>query len=304
MSLNKSSAISYNQGRSYSQQAILIIQEFVRTNLSGKWDNQSVQAVYDMQKSPYYSFKLGADGKVGPGTLGLIILELENAGRAGEAGVLRCYPYSIQGAPGEINIIETFTHWTSTSLKLETDGATWYSMEGVFNVKLKLSPSVPDPTRYEYRQKIKGEAWSHRGEWDIDPNDPTKEVWIPRGSWVDESAGFKVPAEGAIPKGLNKNNWKEDGEIVSGGKIERFGYRNQPKKISNGLLDFYSPDQNGYEYVLKDTFGIRRTTPYITAGKIWLELFYMGYVIDNQKPAGNQVIASKQWHYMREEILY
>jgi hypothetical protein len=297
MSLNKSSAISYNKGRDYSQQAITIIQAFAGATTTGSFDNQTVEAIYNMQKSPNFPFT-SADGKVGPKTLGLIILELENAGRMSDAAILRAYPYTIQGVAGEINPVESFTQWTSDPLKLRTDGLTWYSMVGVFSLKLKLSPSIPDPKRYEYRQKIKGEAWSQMGSWNA-----TKTSWEASGSWVNEGDKFLVPAEGSIPKGLNKDRWKEDGEIISGGKIERFGHRAQNATTSQGLVDCYVPNQNGYEYILKDTFGFKRNTNYVSGAKLWIELFYMGYVIDNQKPVDNQVILSKQWHYKCEDIL-
>jgi hypothetical protein len=297
MALNKSSAISYNKNRGYSQQAITIIQTFANAKTTGVFDNQTVEAIYKMQQSPLYPFKLVADGKIGPGTLGLIIMELEHAGRMSEAAVLRSYPYNIQGVAGEINPIESFVHWTSDPLKLRTDGSSWFSMDGSFNVKLKLSPSV-DPKRYEYRQKIKGEAWSQRGDWNA-----TKTVWTATGNWIDEGEKFKIPAQGVLGKGLLKNHWKEDGEDLGGGKAEKFGYRSTPATIIPGLRDFYVPNQNGPEYVLQDTFGIRKTTPYVSGVKLWLELFYMGCVIDNLKPGDDKTIFSKQWHYKCEDVL-
>ena len=300
MSLNKSSAISYNKGRGYSQQAITIIQFFANAKTTGQFDNQTVEAVYKVQKSPLYPFKLVADGKVGPNTLGLIIMELEHAGRMSEAAILRSYPYTIQGVAGDINPIESFSQWTSEPLILRTDKVTWYSMQGVFSVKLKLSSSLPDPTRYEYRQKIKGEAHSRLGEW-------KDKVWtpkpLPEGRWVNESDGFKVPADDLLGAGLYKNQWKEDGEILDGGKIERFGYRDKPPKISQGLLDFYSPTQDGHEYVLKDTFGIKPKSPYVSGAQIAVHLDYMGYVIYKEKPGTEKVVFSKQWSYNCEDIL-
>ncbi len=93
MSLNRISAINYNNGCGYSQKAIGIIQMFVGANSVGKFDNQTVEAVYKMQ-SPKYGFAAGAaDGKVGPSTLGVIIIELEHLYRAHEAAVLKTYCY-------------------------------------------------------------------------------------------------------------------------------------------------------------------------------------------------------------------
>ena len=92
MSLNKSSAISYNNAIGYSQKAIGIIQMFVGAKSVGYFDNQTVEAVYRMQ-SPQNGYTGGADGKVGPSTLGQIIIELEHLCRMQEAGVLMSYCY-------------------------------------------------------------------------------------------------------------------------------------------------------------------------------------------------------------------
>jgi hypothetical protein len=98
MSLNKISAINYNKACKYSQQAIGIIQMFVRARTLGEFDEQTVEAVYKMQQSPLYGFAPGsADGKVGPGTLGVMIMELEHVSRMSEAAVLRSYCYRIAG---------------------------------------------------------------------------------------------------------------------------------------------------------------------------------------------------------------
>jgi len=98
MPLNIQSAISYNNSRLYSQKAIGIIQFFARCSTSGKFDSETVKAVYKVQESPLYGFPIGsADGKVGPGTLGVMIMELDHAMRKQEADVLREYAYKING---------------------------------------------------------------------------------------------------------------------------------------------------------------------------------------------------------------
>ena len=92
MSLNKSSAISYNNAIGYSQKAIGIIQMFVGARSVGYFDDQTVEAIYKMQ-SPTNGYKIAADGKVGPSTLGQIIIELEHLCRMQEAAVLMFYCY-------------------------------------------------------------------------------------------------------------------------------------------------------------------------------------------------------------------
>ena len=98
MALNTKAAIAYNKSIKYSQKAIGIIQFFCRCRTSGEFDQQTVEAVYKTQQSPLYGFdpKL-ADGMVGPGTLGVMIMELDYAMRKQEADVLRVYAYKING---------------------------------------------------------------------------------------------------------------------------------------------------------------------------------------------------------------
>ncbi len=297
MSLNTNSAISYNKERGYSQQATAIIQNFANAKTSGVFDAATVQAVYKMQQSPLYPFKFAADGKVGANTLGVIIMELENVGRKQEASVLRSYPYTMQGVADESNPVASFTHATTEPLLLRTDKFSWYSMQGVFIVRLKLNPNLPNPSRYEYRQKIKGGAWSKLGDW-------TGSTWTakPDAEWIPESDGFQVPSEGILGKGLYMNNWKEDGQLVNG-NAERFGYRAKEKTVKPGLLDMYVPDQSGPQYELKDTFGISRKSPYVKGARLWITLSYLGCVIDTTRPVGDQVIFSKQWNYQCEDTL-
>ena len=298
MSLNTASAISYNQGRGYSQKATAIIQSFVNAKTTGVFDSQTVTAIYKLQQSPRYAFKFTADGKVGPNTLGLIIMEIEHVGKASEGATLRAYSYTIQGAAGDVNPVESFVQWTSEPLILRTDGFSWYSMQGVFGATLKLSANLPDPTRYEYRQKIRGGAWSRFGSWNSD------EQWVanPGSVWGWQSDVFRVPADGLLGPGLSMDHWKEDGEVING-KAYRFGHRDQPKVIDVGLKDFYSPNQSGREYSMQDTFGIKRKADYIEGLRLSLDIRYMGCVIDTLKAGDDKVIFSKQWSYKCEDAL-
>ena len=170
-------------------------------------------------------------------------------------------------------------------------------MQGVFIVRLKLNPTLPDPSRYEYRQKIKGGAWSKRGEWA-----GSKSTAKPYAEWIPESDGFQVRSEGVLGKGLYMNHWKEDGQLVKG-TAERFGYRAKEKTVKPGLLDVYVPNQSGHQYELKDTFGISRKTAYVKGARLWITLNYLGCVIDNTRPADDQIVFSRQWNYQCEDTL-
>lgn len=104
MSLHINSAIAYNKSIKYSQKAIGIIQFFCRCSTTGVFDEQTVKAVYKTQQSPLYGFNAKlADGMVGPGTLGVMIMELDYAMRKQEADVLRAYAYKINGVMQNAN---------------------------------------------------------------------------------------------------------------------------------------------------------------------------------------------------------
>ena len=98
MALNIKAAIAFNKSIKYSQKATGIIQFFCHCRTTGEFDRQTVEAVYKTQQSPLYGFnpKL-ADGMVGPGTLGVMIMELDHAMRKQEANELRAYAYKING---------------------------------------------------------------------------------------------------------------------------------------------------------------------------------------------------------------
>jgi hypothetical protein len=283
MSLNKASAISYNNGRGYSQEAIGIIQNFAGAITTGQFDNQTVEAVYKMQQSPKLPFKF-ADGKVGPNTLGLIIMELDHVGRVNESAVLRNYSYTIQGAGGDVNPIVSFMHWTPQPLMLRTNGAASFSMWGVFSVSVKFTNV--DPTRYEYRQRIRGHAWGRK----------------PGGSWEDLKRAFEVPSDKNVPlKGIHATHWKEDGQIRNGGAKDNFGHREKAAYFGQGISDYYPGEA---EYFLQDTFGFQESTDYVKGTELEIAVDYAGCIIDKQKPSNSEndifshkEVFSKLWSY-------
>lgn len=284
MSLNKASAINYNQGRSYSQQATAIIQNFVQAVTTGVFDNQTVEAIYNMQKSPKFNFKFAADGKVGPNTLGFMIMHLDHVGRINESAVLRNYSYTIQGAGGEVNPVVSFKRWTTQPLMLRTNGISSFSMWGVFSVSVNFTNV--DPKRYEYRQRIKGYAWSK----------------APGDIWRDATGVFEVPRDKNYDfKGIHPRQWKEDGQIRNGNVKENFGHRDKPAFFGQGISDYYPSET---EYFLQDTFGFQQSTDYVKGRQLEIAVDYAGCIIDKQKPtdSDNDVfthkeIFSKEWSY-------
>ena len=100
-----------------------------------------------------------------------------------------------------------------------------------------------------------------------------------------------------VPGGLDPNFFTEDGEIMSDGSIERFGYRKKPptypgKKI--GLMDYYTDGQQGPDYYLEDTFGIAGANAG-TFHKVAVNISYRGAVIKDGKELSPQQINSSNW---------
>lgn len=281
MPLYKKSAIDYNNGRGYSQQATAIIQNFVKAVTTGKFDDQTVEAIYKLQQSPQFTFS--ADGKVGPNTLGYMIMHLDYVGRVNESAVLRNYSYTIQGVGGEVNPIVSFKQWTVSPLMLRTDGYSKFSLWGVFSVSVKFTNV--NPKRYEYRQKIKGYAWSK----------------MPGDSWRDADEAFQVPIDhkNFAFIGIHKDHWKEDGQKINGANM-KFGYRNTPAYFGQGIADYYMSDD---EYFLQDTFGFQESKSYTKGRQLEIGVEYTGCIIDKEKPGGkddfftHKIIFSKQWSY-------
>lgn len=310
MTLNVAKAITYNKSLNYSQPVIGTIQSRVQAQTTGTWDTQSVKAIAKWQASairPMAHVKLDADGMMGPSTLGVLIAEAMQTGREQEASTLRQYPYKLPSGGGSLDPIIKFSHWTSIDLALRPDaGGTRWQMRGRFHITLKLDPNLPDFARYEYRQRIKGTATIQAGKLSGTPADKLSDrVWTKTNEPFDMSGQFAVPPGyetgpygGLIykPKGI-LTEWKEDGEVVNN-KAFKFGYRAGGAVIAEGIVDSYSPNQQGPDYVLQDTFGTMGA--YLAAAKISVELWYQGYVLDTQT---NVQLGLKGWHYKATGIV-
>ena len=82
-------------------------------------------------------------------------MELERVSRMQEATLLRSYLFTIQGVAGVSNPVESFLQITTEPLVLRTDKFSWYSMQGMFIVRLKLNSTLPDPSRYDTDRKLR-----------------------------------------------------------------------------------------------------------------------------------------------------
>lgn len=82
-------------------------------------------------------------------------MELERVSRMQHATLLRSYPFTFQGVAGVSNPVESSLQITTEPLTLRTDKFSWYSMQGMFIVRLKLNSTLPDPSRYDTDRKLK-----------------------------------------------------------------------------------------------------------------------------------------------------
>jgi hypothetical protein len=307
-------AIDYNKNRFYSKTGIKLIQKHINTPQTGVWDIQSCTAVYDWQRSVMRLRPLKGDGMFGPTSLGILIEELVIQGHKKDAEYLRQFWHKDKhGNIVKKDIVESekivyaFFHSKGKPLEMRKDpnNVGRWMMKGSFNVEVYMDRQLPDPTRYEYRQFIKGRIYVHDGYF----GDAAQTVWQARSGTTEvEQNDYS-----RVPGGLNRQYFTEDGEKLSDGSVEKFGYRSKPPKWEEGIIDTYTNDQKGYEYRLQDTFGIegpRKTDAQgnFKAGlKVGVDLWYRGIVIkDGRMPTFQEInasnwrsycVASHDWRY-------
>ncbi|WP_029247428.1 hypothetical protein [Schlesneria paludicola] len=312
--LNVVSAIAYNKSHKYNQQAIGVIQLTVGASLTGNWDSQAVQAVYNWQKSK--NGKIAKDGMVGPETLGYMIGDLEFAGRPQDASVLRQFPHkliSLGGGDAQVNPVVQFTQFTSPAFKIikyKNLGQDWWRLEGGLKVTIRLNPLLSEGERvkFEYRQYIRGQAWLQNGEWD-----PQTNRWTATSqNQILISQKFAIPPSATHPKGLT-TDFKEDGMIPDVGSTPiRFGYRDTEQIVQDKFKSAWIPDGNGDTFILHDTIGYaeqqftdpntgRKIDP-----KIHLELFFRGAIWETMRDSNDEVVLvrevqAKTWHYLIDD---
>lgn len=294
MTFSVQSAINYNSSKYHSAKTVGIIQARLGCATKGVFNSETVTAIYNWQKSPNRTATLDADGKLGKLSLGVMISEMEKAGLYTDAQTLRQYPFNLPTpgggeTSGAVNPIANFFRYDVFALKLEQnpDNPNGWRMQGRFRVGLNINMLETEPWRYEYRQYIKGYAFTQKGYWN-----PEKTIWTARDGEPKQPANKYF----LVPWGL-ETNWKEDGQVMQDGTITRFGYRNRPNTIKQGIVDAYSPNQWGWDYVLEDTFGLEGLSE--RGMRIGIEIYYRGVVVKD----GTTEIASKQWGYKAEDAI-
>ena len=294
MTLNLASANSYNRTRNYSADAIRVIQREVEATPTGSFNEDTVRRIFEWQQGNGRLRTLTPDGKMGPGSLGTMVAELNRRGRTADAVLLHQFPNVLP--PGErppagavVNPIVEFRAVTLVPINLGGQGA-GFKMGGRFRVTVRLNPEV-DCGRYEYRQFIKGTANVQQGTF-TGPV-PSLANWRPSGPLHDAKNDFGVPG------GLQPH-FTEDGEIV-GGRTLSFGYRSAAPVVQQGIEDRYLPSQaTGCEYRAVDTYGlsgIRRPRGL----RVRLKLTWQGRVIDTR--AGNRILDTRQWGVEKDDII-
>jgi hypothetical protein len=302
MTLNVSSAIQFNNNRGYDAHATKLIQSHVQSFTHGVFDQTTVTAIYNWQKSPNRNPSPEADGKLGPCSLGLMISEMDQLGQINGAAILRKYPYSLpptSGAAqtGDVDPVLSYNvnkYVSNLHLRADPDNPSRWLMKGRFEVKIKLNPKLADPLRYEYRQYIRGNSFTQRGYWN-----PESTIWTPRDGELQKSANefFEIPKGKSSTKGLTQF-WKEDGQIMSDGTNQHFGHRSAKPVTREGILDAYlvknEMNQKGYDYELQDTYGLGGD--YERGLRVMIELHYRGDIVKD----GTQVIASQGWAFRQD----
>lgn len=300
MSLNATSANNYNNSRGYDVPAIGIIQSRVGARTHGRFDDDTARAIYDWQGSSNRMASLVKDGKFGPSSLGVMIAEARRANRHSEAGYLTKFPHNIPAggmSDPDKSPVQSFVRKTIAGLKMRprkgTDGLFGWVMKGCFEINIKLNPSIPDASRFVYRQFIRGSAGVTEGVFMGAHNTN----WQALGPEVSANSAFKI--KGGLP-----TTFKEDMLQIEG-KIEKFGYRHTPavnRPNGNvGLIDRYLPVQsNGHHYQCRDTFGLEYDRPSVIGTKVRVHLDYAGFVFDQLL---DEIVAQRNWSYSLTEIV-
>ncbi len=297
MSLNLSSARSYNRDRDYSVHAIWVIQRHMgMPSHSGSFDNETIRAVYDWQGSPDRMTSLKQDGKFGPNSLGCMLGEMRRGPISTDIAHLNRYPHNLPSGsgPGASAVVSSFLITNLTHLDLRADtslGPNGWQLRGRFRVNIRFNGDLANPNRYQYRQYIKGYARSTPGHFNR--RTPSVANWVSNGSARDESAAF------AVPGGLSSTVWREDG-MVSAGGTRKYGYRSSPAFVATGEEDRYLPAQHsGKEYVCVDTYGLKGSNQ-IFGTKVELVLHYKGVIVDVLN--SDREVTNKTWNYSAERI--
>lgn len=173
---------------------------------------------------------------------------------------------------------------------LRGDGAGFFA-GGQFIVHVRFDEA--GASRYEYRQYIKGSAYTTRGSFSGAPS---------LASWTASETPHNASTDFLIPGGL-QTHFTEDGEVRSG-RTERFGYRDGRfggGRIAHGIEDRYLPSQStGAEYKARDTWGLRGTAR-PRGLRIKIDIIYKGAIIDTSDH--NRVVDTRHWGVHIDDII-
>lgn len=294
MSLNLSSARSYNRDRHYAVVAIQVVQRHMGTSTTGSFDDATIRAVYDWQGSPDRITTLTKDGKFGPKSLGCMLAEMRRGPISTDIAALNRYPHTPPAGTGPDGtvIVPTFEITDPVSLDLRGDGAGW-QFRGRFRVHIRLNSGLANPGRYQYRQSIKGTATSTPGGFAFG-SPRTLANWTASAAPDDQSSQFGVPGGG-----LSASIWREDGLVTASG-TRKYGYRTSAAFIAPGEEDRYLPTQpSGKEYVCVDTYGMMGTRR-VMGTRLRMNLHYKGAVVDVLN--SDRVVIEKTWSYSGDDV--
>jgi hypothetical protein len=298
VSLNLGAARTYNAGRQYSVEAVRAIQrQLGMASQSGSFDDATIRAVSEWQRSKDRMKTLVPDGKLGPNSLGCMVAEMRRGPPSTDLATLTRYPHNPPGGsgPGPGAVVSSFTVTDLVPLALRADGSGW-QFRGSFRVDIRFQDGLANANRYQYRQHIRGKATETVGAF-LNPRPHarpfmnTKANWRPLQPPVDRSGEFRVPG------GLHPTQWREDGFTGVGpltlSKPRKYGYRSSEAFVTKGEVDQYLPDQkNGRQYVAVDTYGLSGLSRTIGT-RLELDLQYKGLVLDLLN--GGRVVMEKQW---------
>lgn len=136
------SAIWYNTQR-YNAANTRLIQDLVGTEQTGRWNEETVQAIAFMQ----WEYGLTADGKIGSDTFQHLNLEQEAEGMSTDTGdVLLLFKTPMGNVVPELKIVRATGQ---------------FLLQGHFTVEAQFQERA-NPADWEYRQSIKGTAWAQR----------------------------------------------------------------------------------------------------------------------------------------------
>ena len=202
-----------------------------------------------------------------------------------------------------VPVIDRFHHHVILPMEMRPHPSApgMFQMKAVFQVDLGFNKKLSDPSLYEYRQEIRGNGYTQRGEWvgsvwhaRVPPLRPGLPALPSPPIPVDPKA-FPVP--GPPEEGL-RHYWKEDG-VVRGGHTLSYGHRGNPPYSSGSEKDIYT--DGGYRYECGDQPGLDGNV--VLGLTVYLHLEFIGSVVRFDRKPGTpgrkivETVAKKEWSF-------